>query len=158
MGASALVGFLAVAVGAGSDAADRGDNRMSLWDWKRERSVRKVLRRLSRQRVDLILQPGNVWVVNHGVTEADDVSEALRTCHMRGWVEPMSNAIPQGKLTPDGRLPEGEMFTGIAPMYRLTEAGWNAIHRLHTWVVVTCVVALITLIATVVGLVVALAA
>ncbi len=130
---------------------------MSLWELQRERSVRKVLRRLSRQRVDVILQPGNVWVVNHGVTEEDDVGEALRTCHMRGWVEPMSDAIPQGKLTADGKLPEGYMFSSAGPMYRLTEAGWSVIHRSHTWVVVTCAVAVTTLIATVVGLVVTLA-
>jgi hypothetical protein len=103
--------------------------------------------------VEFILQPGNVWVVNHGVTDEDNVGEALRTCHMRGWVEPMSDAIPQGRLTPDGKLPEGEMFSGTGPVYRLTAAGWSVIHRSHTWVVVTCVVALITFGATVLGLV-----
>jgi hypothetical protein len=129
---------------------------MSLWESKRERSVRKVLRRLSRQRVEVILQPGNVWVVNHGVTEEDDVSEALRTCHIRGWVEPMSNAIPQGRLTADGKLPEGDMFSGSAPVYRLTEAGWSVIHRSHTMAVVTCVVALMALLAAAASLAVAL--
>ena len=129
---------------------------MSLWGWKRERFIKKVAhRRLSRQRVEGILSDG-VWVVNSAVTAEEDVVAAVRTCHMRGWVEPLCNAIPHGRLTADGKLPEGELFSGAAPVYRLTEAGWNEIHRLHTWVVVTCVVALITLIATVVGLVVAL--
>ncbi|MCK5246694.1 hypothetical protein KAR02_07335 [Candidatus Bipolaricaulota bacterium] len=128
---------------------------MSLWDRKRERFIRKVLQRLSRQRVEVIL-PGGVWVINHAVTEEEDVVEAVRTCHMRGWVEPLCNAIPQGRLTADGKLPEGELFSGVGPMYRLTEAGWSVIHRLHTWVVITGIIALITLISTVVGLVVAL--
>jgi len=128
---------------------------MSLWGRKRERLIRKVLRRLSRQRVEVIL-PDGVWVISPAVTEGEDMVAAVRTCHMRGWVEPLCNAIPHGRLTDDGKLPEDELFSGTAPVYRLTEAGWNEIHRLHTWVVVTCAVALITLMATVVSLVVAL--
>jgi hypothetical protein len=44
------------------------------------------------------------------------------------------------------------MFSGNSPVYRLTDAGWNVIHRTHEWVVVTCIVSIITLIATIVGI------
>ena len=121
-------------------------------DWARERFIRKVLKRLAGQRVGLILQPGNIWVVEKAVTDDDKVAEALRTCHMRGWVEPITNSIPQGELTPDGQLPNGELFSGRGPVYRLTEAGWNVIHRTHEWVVLTFVVASIALFATIVGI------
>ena len=129
---------------------------MSMWNWERERSIRNVLRRRSRQRVEAI-RPDGVWVVTPAFSQEADEIEAVRTCHLRGWVEPFCNAIPHGQLTADGKLPEGKLFSGMAPVYRLTEAGWNEIHRLHTWVAVTCAVALISLMATVVGLVVALA-
>lgn len=125
-------------------------------DWRRERFIRKVLRRLSRQRVALLLQPGNVWVVERAVTESDGVVEALRTCHMRGWVEVLEDSVPKGALTPDGRLPKGAMFSGQGPIYRLTDAGWNVIHRTHEWVVVTCVFSVAALIATVVGIMLSL--
>lgn len=128
---------------------------MLLWGWRRERFIKKVLKKLSRQRVEAI-DPDGVWVVTPSVKQEEDMVAAVRTCHIRGWVEPFCNAIPHGQLTADGKFPEGELFSGAAPVYRLTEAGWNEIHRLHTWVVVTCVVALITLMATVVGLVVTL--
>lgn len=124
-----------------------------LTNWRRERFIRSVLRKLSQQRVAALLQPGNVWVIEKAVMSGGDLEEALRTCHMRGWVEPLVDSVPKGALTPDGRLPEGKLFSGHGPMYRLTEAGWNVIHRTHEWVVVTCVASIIALFATIVGLV-----
>jgi hypothetical protein len=71
-----------------------------LTDWKREHFIRSVLKKLSRQRVAVLLQPGDVWVIEKAVNvDDDDVKEALRTCHMRGWVEPLSNSVPRGALT-----------------------------------------------------------
>jgi len=95
---------------------------MGFINWKREWFIRKVLRKLSRQRVSLILQPGNVWVIEKSVGEEEQVDEALRTCYLRGWVEPIEKAIPHGKLTSNGKLPEGYIFTESKPIYRLTEA------------------------------------
>jgi hypothetical protein len=128
-----------------------------LTNWRRERFIRGVLRKLSRQRVGLILQPGNVWVVERAVGGEKGVEEALRTCHMRGWTEPLTDSIPKGALTPEGTLPPPDkLFSGHGPIYRLTDAGWNVIHRTHEWVVVTCIASLIALFATVFGLAVSL--
>ena len=128
-----------------------------LTDWKRERFIRHVLRKLSRQRVALILQPGNVWVIEKAVGDDDGVAEALRTCNMRGWTEPLAHSVPKGSLTPDGKLPPMDKFiTGLSPLYRLTDAGWNVIHQSHEWVLMTFAVSLITLFAAVFGLVVGL--
>jgi hypothetical protein len=123
-------------------------------EWHRERFIRKTLRRLSKQRVVGVLQPGNIWVIEKAVSEdeGDKVVAALRTCNLRGWVEIHTGAIPHGKLTPDGKLPEGLPMSGIAPIYKLTEAGWNVIHRSHEWVVATFVVVAITLVATILGI------
>ncbi len=98
---------------------------------KREFSIYRTLKAVSKQRVALILQPGNVWVIERAIPD-DEVTEAnLRTCHLRGWVEPIENAIPKGQLADDGGLPEGSMFNKRGPLYRLTDSGWNAIHRAH---------------------------
>jgi hypothetical protein len=86
------------------------------------------------------------------VDENERVMAALQTCNLRGWVEVLSNAIPHGKLTPEGKLPEGSLYSGVAPVYRLTEAGWSAIHRAHEWVVATFVIVTITLIATILSI------
>lgn len=126
---------------------------MALISWKRERFIRKTLKRLARQRVGLILQPGNVWVVEQSVTEAEEwVAEALRTLYLRGWVEIVSDAVPQAEIGPDGQLPDAASPQGVAPIYRLTEAGWSQIRRTHMWVLLTFAAALASLIAALVGL------
>lgn len=131
---------------------------MSVWEWKRERFTRKVLRRLARQRVELVLPDGR-WLVNHAVEEGqeEDVAEALRTCHMRGWVEPMFNAVPRQRLDPKAGVPQPEFAQQTAPMYMLTAAGWSVINREQTWLITTCVVAAVTLVAALLGLALALA-
>lgn len=120
-------------------------------DWSRERAIRKTLRKLSRQRVALILQPGDVWVVENAIGHDDDTEAALRTCHLRGWVEPVADAVPMGDLTPEGQLPPGSLTT--RPCYRLTEGGWAALNRAHSWVVAGCLVAVTALIASIVSIV-----
>jgi len=121
-------------------------------EWHRERFIRKTLRRLSQQRVVGILQPGNVWVIEKSIDEGDKVVAALHTCNLRGWVEVLTNAVPRYKLTPEGKLPQDFRISDVAPMYKLTEAGWNVIHRSHEWVVATFVVATAALIATILGI------
>jgi hypothetical protein len=84
--------------------------------------------------------------------EGERVIAALHTCNLRGWVEVLSNAVPHGKVTPEGKLPEGSLYSGVAPLYRLTEAGWSVIHRSHEWVVATFVIVTITLIVTILSI------
>ena len=98
---------------------------------KRELSIYRTLKAISKQRVALILQPGNVWVVEKAIPDDEQTEANLRTCHLRGWIEPIENAIPKGSLTKDGQLPEGAIFSERGPLYRLTDSGWNAIHRTH---------------------------
>lgn len=116
---------------------------------RRELQIRRILRKLARQRVALILQPGNIWVIEKALTINDDTDAHLKTCYMRGWVEQVDHAIPTGNLTSEGELPQGEMFTGTSPMYRLTDGGWSVINRSYQFTLLTVFLSLLTLIATV---------
>lgn len=126
---------------------------MSIRDLRKEWAIRRALRRLSRQRVALVLQPGNVWVIENAVKSDDDVDVALKTCYMRGWVEPLANAVPRGDLTADGRLPEGNLFNRLAPFYRLTDSGWSVINRSHQLLLWSVLFALLAVLLAVVPLI-----
>ena len=97
----------------------------------RERNIRRALRKLSKQRVALLLQPGNYWVVERAIDDDEDTDTALRTCYMRGWVEPIESQIPTGTLPPDGSLPRDFKFDKMKTHYRLTSAGWSVINGSH---------------------------
>jgi hypothetical protein len=107
-------------------------------NWLREREIKKVLRTLARARVLSFSQIRNAWIVDLLV----EGEEALRTCHMRGWIEPM----------PHGAISDTEATTERVAL-RLTDSGWNAIHGTHAWVICTFLVALVRLFATVVGII-----
>lgn len=97
------------------------------YNWR----IHRLLRRLAKQRVGLVLQPGNVWVVEFAVEDTEETDALLKTCFMRGWVEPLQDSIPKGRLSPDGALPSGPMFQSQGPLWKLTDSGWSAIQRRH---------------------------
>jgi len=101
------------------------------YNWK----MYRVLKRLSEQRVSLILQPNNVWLVENAIHSDEETEAHLRTCFMRGWIEPIVNEIPKGTLQPDGTLPPGPIFQSSGPLWRLTDSGWSAINRSHQFVI-----------------------
>jgi hypothetical protein len=92
-----------------------------------ERTVRRTLRKLAKQRVRMVLQPGNYWVIDRAIGHDDDTQAALLTCQMRGWVEPLHHAVPSAQLSSTGALPPN--ITDKMDMFRLTSAGWSVIHR-----------------------------
>jgi hypothetical protein len=120
---------------------------------KNEKYIRNVLKSLSRQRVAIYFPPTNTIVVERAPKDSEGLQEALRTCHLRGWVEPIANAIPHGKLTSDNQLPE--RFDSIQTVYRLTGAGWAVVNRSQFWVIATFIIVSVTLIATLIGILVA---
>lgn len=107
-----------------------------------ELRIRSVLRRLAEQRVAAVLQPGEGWVFENPLVPSSEEEAALRTCHMRGWIEPLAKSaiphIPAHLLndTTDLSLAQTRV------VYRLTEAGWNVIQGTHTWIVRTYLVSL----------------
>jgi hypothetical protein len=46
-----------------------------------------------------------------------------------GWVEAQHNGVPSTQLSPTGELPPNFRFDKLETYYRLTSAGWSAIHR-----------------------------
>jgi hypothetical protein len=98
-----------------------------------ERKIRRTLKRLSLQRVALVLQPGNVWVIENAVEDNEQTDAALKTAYMRGWVKPIENAVPKGNLTPEGTLPSGSLFQEVGPLWQVTEGGWTVVNRTHLW-------------------------
>lgn len=115
---------------------------------KEERFIRKVLRKLAKQRVSSIHQPTGYWIIDNPIEENREVEVALHTCHLRGWVEIMVNAVPKGKLE-NGNLPQIE---GIGPVYKLTDSGWQVINRSQSLLLISILIAILALIATVAGL------
>lgn len=97
---------------------------------RREFRILRYLRKLARQRVSMVLRPGDVWVIENAVEPSEEMENILLTCLLRGWVEQHAQNIPHGKL---GNLenPSTPMFQSTATVYRLTDSGWNAIHRTH---------------------------
>ena len=117
---------------------------------KRERFIRVTLRRLAEQSVGMVLQPGDVWVIENSLPSGDEETvAALRTCHMRGWIEVIRDAVPRAEVDDSGNLPAE--WEGTSPIYRLTDAGWHVINRTHAWNVAIFVVATATLVASVIA-------
>lgn len=117
---------------------------------KREKKVYEVLEDLSQQRVAIIRQPGDVWVIENSVSEKNEgVAEALRTCHLRGWVEVVEDAVPEKQLNQDGTISDEPARN--APFYRLTEAGWNVINRTYTLQLSTFIIVFLTFIISLIG-------
>jgi len=127
---------------------------LSFEHWRKERAIRRALRGLARQRVAAILQPGNMLVVERGPSRREPSDAALRSCHLRGWAEPIGNAVRSGSLGPDGTIPDGKVYDRVGPIYRITEAGWHVLNRTQAWLVMTFVVALASLVATILGFVI----
>jgi hypothetical protein len=94
-----------------------------------ERTIRRTLRKLAKQRIRMVLQPGNYWVIDRAIDHDDDKLAALLTCQMRGWIEPLHHAVPSAQLSPSGELPPNFSFDKTETFYRLTSAGWSVIHR-----------------------------
>jgi hypothetical protein len=94
-----------------------------------DRTIDRTLRQVAKQRVRLVLQPGDYWVIDQSVPQHDDTHAALLTCYMRGWVEPLEHAVPSSKLSPSGALPSNFSLDKMETFYRLTSAGWSEIYQ-----------------------------
>lgn len=109
------------------------------YNWR----MHRLLRRLAKQRVSLVLQPGNTWVIEFAVEDTQELDVLLKTCFMRGWVEPLQSAVPRNCLNPDGSLPSRNMFRSSGPLWKLTDSGWAAIQRRHEVLVLGILVAVL---------------
>jgi len=120
--------------------------------FRRERKIRRTLKQLQRQRVVGVLHPGTFWVIEKALAHDDDTEAALQTCRIRGWVDVLEDAIPNADV-PSDMNPASIQWNRVRPIYKLTDAGWNAIHRTQGWVVATFIVALFSVVVSCVALV-----
>lgn len=117
-----------------------------------EAFLREVLSRLARQSVAMVLKPGNVLVIQNALEVQDGrMDAALRTCEMRGRITVLHDALPRARLSSDGELPA--RWERNEQLYRLTEAGWNAIRGTYELTLRVLWVAVGTLILTLIGVV-----
>lgn len=116
-----------------------------LEDLRRERDVKRALRAVARQRVALVLQPGNVPVVECSPPDAEWFDVGVRTCHIRGWVEVLHDSLPTGVVHTVGGTPRIPTEWKPKTHYRLTEGGWTVLRRGHGWVIATFIISLLSL-------------
>lgn len=117
-----------------------------------ERRVRRALKAVSRQRVAMILQPGNVSVIERGVPDEEWFEQGVRTCHIRGWVEVLHKNLPTGSLHFHGNEPQFPAEIQSKNHYRLTEGGWAVLNRSHSLLVATFLVSAVGLVVAVASL------
>ena len=116
--------------------------------FKRERSIRRVLIALARQRVVVVAQPGNIWIIENAPTGLPNQAEAIATCRMRGWIDVLEDAVPKGEWNAQGMPDPQRSFKRTEPIFRLTDSGWAVINRVQTWLIATFVVSVIAVVAT----------
>jgi hypothetical protein len=122
-----------------------------------EKLIRATLKRLAGQRISMVLQPGNVWVIESAVEDDNEgVDAAIKSAYLRGWVEPIENAVAKGKLLPGGKLPPGNPFQSVGALWRLTDAGWAVINRNQTWMLLAVLIAFLSFAVSIGSLVISL--
>lgn len=110
----------------------------------RERSIYRTLKALSKQRVGMVIQPGNYWVIEYAMPRSTENEENIQTCLMRGWVEVLHQSVPTKHVPADFNLQNME-DQGEQHVYRLTDGGWNAIYRRRSLNLLSIFIALIGL-------------
>jgi len=105
-----------------------------------------VLLSIRRQQVISLDANRNAWIVRDEPSAVDD---ALKTCQLRAWIESIPQMAIEKNVADDLARPKVRIA-----LYRLTDSGWNAIYFIHRWVEFTFFIALVTLFATIVGIVV----
>ena len=111
----------------------------------REKQIRRALRAVSRQRVAIVLQPGNVQVVERSPPREEWFELGVRTCLIRGWVEVLHENMPTGQVQMQGNIPGLPRQMTPETHYKLTEGGWAVLNRSHAWVLATFLVSSIGL-------------
>ena len=124
-------------------------------DFRRERQVRRALKAISRQRVALVLQPGNVQVVERSPPKDEWFQLGVRTAQIRGWVEVLHENLPTGTVHMNGNAPQLPISMVHETHYKLTEGGWAVLNRSHAWVLATFMVSTVGLAVSAASLIIA---
>jgi hypothetical protein len=71
------------------------------YNWK----MHRLLRLLAKQRVRVVHQPGDVWVLEYAVKDTEENQGLIQTCRLRGWVELLHESVLHVGLNADGTIP-----------------------------------------------------
>lgn len=95
----------------------------------------------------MVLEPGNVWVIEKAMPRTEENIENLQTCLMRGWVEVLHESVPMGQVNDDGAIHclNGQPVMKDEHIYRLTDGGWNAIYRTHVLTVLSILTTIVSI-------------
>ena len=124
-------------------------------DLRREYKVKKALQAIAKQRVALVLQPGNVEVIECAPPDEEWFDTGVRTARIRGWVDVLHENLPTGNMKMIGDVPHPPSQMPPKTHYKLTEAGWAVLNRSHGWVLATFIVSTLGLVISVAALIVA---
>ncbi|MCU8075891.1 hypothetical protein [Shewanella sp. SM29] len=100
-------------------------------DFIYEFKMHRVLKKVARQRVAMILKPGNVPVVERAIGRDEETKTFLLTAQIRGWVDILHEDMPTGKIDENGKMNMEQPFESKENHWKLTDSGWAAIQRRH---------------------------
>ncbi|HHC6463055.1 hypothetical protein HJ014_18840 [Vibrio parahaemolyticus] len=100
-------------------------------DFVYEQQLLAVLNKIKRQRVAIILEPGNVPVIERAIGNDESIKAMLLTAQIRGWVEVLHENIPTGQVSASGEMNMSNPFSSVQTYWKLTDSGWAAIQRRH---------------------------
>lgn len=96
-----------------------------------ELKIHRLLKKVARQRITMILEPGNVPVIERAVGHDENTKALLLTAQIRGWVEILHEDMPTGQINDDGSFNSDQPFQSHENHWKLTDSGWAAIQRRH---------------------------
>ena len=67
----------------------------------------------------------------------------IRTCMIRGWVDLLHESVPSTNIDNNYGLSKEPEFNNNENIYKLTDSGWNAIHRTHVIALLGIIIALL---------------
>jgi hypothetical protein len=107
-----------------------------------DRQLRKILKRVDKQRIGGILSVRRVnvrpvHIIEYALPDDEEFVCGLLTCEFRGWVERFGDEIPRQNI------PSGEVMWGES--WRITQAGRAVLDRTQTISNVALVVAIASL-------------
>jgi hypothetical protein len=112
------------------------------YNWK----IHRLLRRLAKQRVRVIHQPTNQWVIEYAVEESEENIGLIYTCQIRGWIELLHENVPSEQLGSDSQSSIPSQMKSKKHVWKLTDSGWAAIQRRHEITVLAVSIALLGII------------
>lgn len=100
-------------------------------DFQYEQNLLNLLRNIKRQRVVVILDPGDVPVIERAIGHDENTRAMLLTAQIRGWVEVLYENTLTGDVSSSGEIDVSKPFTSTQTYWKLTDSGWGAIQRRH---------------------------